>query len=135
MKIIGIVGTRRRDTASAFNLVRKKFFEIYEEGDWICSGGCGKGGDRFADVIAKQEGIPILTFYPNYKRYKTGAPLVRNTPIAETSHVIIACVIRPEDGIDEVLKRKKGGTEDTLRKFVEHKENQDIIPDKDIYLV
>lgn len=118
MKIIGVIGTRRRDTATAFDLLRKKFFEIYEEGDWICSGGCGKGGDRFADLIAKQEGIPILTFYPAYKRYGRGAPTVRNTPVAETSDVIIACVIRPEEGLDEVLKRKKGGTEDTLRKYV-----------------
>jgi hypothetical protein len=98
--------------------LRKKFFEIYEEGDWICSGGCGKGGDRFADLIAKQEGIPILTFYPNYKRYGFGAPMIRNTPIAEKSDVIIACVVRPEEGLDEVLKREKGGTEDTLRKYV-----------------
>jgi hypothetical protein len=31
---------------------------------------------------------------------------------------MIACVISPEDGVYEVLKRKKGGTEDTLRKFM-----------------
>ena len=48
--------------------VRDKFFEIYEDGDWICSGGCKKGADRFAEMIAK-EGIPILIFYPNYPNY------------------------------------------------------------------
>jgi len=123
MKKIGIIGTRRRDTPSVRKLIEEKFWEIYEDGDWIVSGGCEKGGDKFAEQIAKSEGIPILTIYPNYKRYKYGAPIVRNGPVAETSDVIIACVIRPEEGIVEILERKKGGTEDTLRKFVKHKEH------------
>ena len=128
-KIIGIVGTRTRDTASVRKLIEEKFWEIYEEGDVICSGGCPKGGDRFAEQIAKAEGIPILTIYPAYKRYKQGAPIIRNGPVAENSDVVIACVRRPEDGVEEVLKRKKGGTEDMLRKFVK------AHPDGKIYLV
>jgi len=44
--------------------------------------------------------------------------MVRNTDIAGSSDIIIACVINPEDGIEKVLKRKTGGTEDTLKKFV-----------------
>ena len=124
MKIIGMVGTRRRDTGVTFDLFRKKFFEIYEEGDVICSGGCRKGGDRFAEVIAKQEGIPIIIYYPNYKRYGRGATFVRNTTVAEKSDVIIACVVKPEESIDMILERKKGGTEDTLRKYVKHKNDK-----------
>ncbi len=120
-KIIGIVGTRSRNTSAAFNLIEEKFWEIYEEGDIICSGGCPKGGDRCAEAIAKREGIPILIIYPNYKRYKMGGPTVRNGPVAENSDVVIACVRRPEEGIEEVLKRKKGGTEDMLKKYVKHK--------------
>lgn len=127
------MGTRRRNSEEAYQKVREKFFEIYEEGDWICSGGCPKGGDRFAEKIAKEEGIPILTFYPAYKKYGRGAPIVRNTPVAETSDVILACVIKPEEGIDEVLDRKKGGTEDTLRKYEGYKEINGLIPR--IYLV
>lgn len=127
------MGTRRRNSKEAYQKVREKFFEIYEEGDWICSGGCPTGGDRFAEKIAKEEGIPILTFYPAYKKYGRGAPIVRNTPVAETSDVILACVIKPDDGIDEVLNRKEGGTEDTLRKYEGHKEVNGLIPR--IYLV
>ena len=123
MKKIGIIGTRRRDTPSVRKLIEEKFWEIYEEGDMIVSGGCPQGGDKFADQIARSEGIPILTIYPNYKRYKQGAPIVRNTTVAKNSDIVIACVIRPEDGVEEVLKRKRGGTEDTLRKFVAHKEH------------
>jgi len=101
--------------------LEEQFWEIYEEGDIIVSGGCPSGGDRFAEEIAKKNGIPILIIYPNYKKYGRGAPIIRNGPIAEASDVIIACVVEPDDGIDEVLKRKKGGTEDTLRKYTKHK--------------
>ncbi len=118
MKKIGIVGSRSRNTSAAFKVIEEKFWEIYKEGDWIVSGGCSKGGDRFAEMLAKQEGIPILIIYPNYKRYKFGAPTVRNGTVAENSDVVIACVKHPEEGIINVLERTKGGTEDMLKKFV-----------------
>lgn len=133
MKIIGIIGTRKRNTSEAYKKVKEKFFEIYDVGDWICSGGCKKGADRFADMISEEEGIPILRFPPDYKRFKRGAPFVRNTNIAEHSDVIIACVMKPEDGIDEVLERKKGGTEDTLKKYMKHKDKNGFFPK--VYLV
>ncbi len=106
MKKIGIIGTRSRDSSGAYTKVEQKFLEIYEEGDWIVSGGCPKGGDRFAKVIAKKFGIPIITFYPNWKRYGRGAGLVRNPDIAKESDIIIAC-----------LAKTPGGTDDTLEKF------------------
>lgn len=129
MKKIGIVGTRARNTASTLKLIQSKFFEIYEKGDWICSGGCPKGADRFAEQIAKTEGIPILIIYPDYKRFKMGAPTIRNGDVAKNSDVVIACVKRPEEGIEEILKRKKGGTEDMLKKFLK------IHPNGEIYLI
>jgi hypothetical protein len=107
MKKIGIIGSRRRNSGIDQKAVREKFFEIYEDGDQIVSGGCPKGGDRFAEKIAKDNGIPILIFYPNWKKFGKGAGFMRNTSIAEESDIIIACVA--ED--------RKGGTEDTLKKF------------------
>ena len=130
MKKIGIVGTRRRDNPSAYNLVEEKFFEIYKEGDWIVSGGCKKGGDRFAEVIAKKYGIPILIIYPNYPKYGRAAPTVRNGPVAENSDIVIACVVHPEDGIIKVLQRTKGGTEDMLKKHIKF-----AGPDFEVHLV
>jgi len=118
MKRIGIIGTRKRNGASSFLKVESKFFELYEEGDIIVSGGCKIGGDSFAEEIAEKNGIPILIIYPNYKKYGRGAPIVRNGPVAEASDIVIACVVAPEDGLDEILKRKKGGTEDTLKKYL-----------------
>lgn len=123
MKRIGIIGTRRRDTPSVQKLIEEKFWEIYEEGDIIVSGGCPKGGDRFAEAIAKANGIPILTIYPNYKRYGLGAPKIRNTPVAQACDIVIASVANPEEPIQEILQRKKGGTEDTLRKFTDKEEH------------
>ena len=130
MKKIGVVGTRRRDTPAAYKIVEEKFFEIYEEGDWIVSGGCRKGGDRFAEVIAKKYGIPILTIHPNYPKYKTAAAIIRNGPVAENSDVVIACVMHPEDGIIKVLQRTKGGTEDMLKKHIKY-----AGPDFEVHLV
>jgi len=111
MKKIGIIGSRRRDAGIDQKATREKFFEVYEDGDWIVSGGCPKGGDRFAEVIAKKHGIPILIFYPNWEKYKRGAGIVRNTDIAFHSDVLIACV----------AKDRKGGTENTIKSFLTNK--------------
>jgi hypothetical protein len=122
-KMIAIIGTRRRDTLAAYKKVEEKFFEVYNEGDWIVSGGCKKGGDRFAEMIAKKYGVPILIFYPNYIKFnKWEAPKERNTDVSENADLVIACIITPEDGFENVLKRKKGGTEDTIRKFIKRTE-------------
>ena len=111
MKKIGIIGTRRRNNSEAYKKVETAFFEIYENGDWICSGGCPKGGDRFAEVIAKKYGVPILIFYPNWEKYKKAAGIVRNGDIAFHSDVLIACV----------AKDRKGGTENTIKSFLKNK--------------
>jgi len=116
--VIAVIGTRRRDNKYAYEKVEKKFFELYNEGDWIVSGGCGKGGDRFAEKIAKKYGIPILTIYPNYEKYGRAAPIIRNTEVVKNADIVLACVIRPEEGIVKVLERTTGGTEDSLKKFV-----------------
>ena len=108
MKVIGIIGTRRRNDQGDFWLVRRKFFEVYEEGDVICSGCCPQGADRFADLISNEHKIKGLWFPPDWKRYGRGAGFVRNTDIAKASDILIACV----------ASDRKGGTEDTIKKFI-----------------
>ena len=130
-KIIGIIGTRKRNTMYAFKKIRKIFDEIYNIGDVICSGGCSKGGDRYAEILAKDEGIEIDIIYPAYKKFGNGAAFIRNGKIANKCDILIACVMEPEDGIEEVLKRDKGGTEDTLKKFYKKNQNNN----SNIYLV
>lgn len=107
MKKIGIVGSRRRNDEFSFDTVKRVFFEHYLEGDLIISGGCPKGGDRFAELIAKRHGIPILIFYPDWERHGKVAGFFRNTHIAENSDILIACVAHD----------RQGGTEDTIKKF------------------
>tara|TARA_Y100000034_G_scaffold85857_1_gene102926 strand:+ start:557 stop:913 length:357 start_codon:yes stop_codon:yes gene_type:complete len=107
MKTIGIIGSRRRNTARDHLLVQKEFDRIYKEGDRIVSGGCPKGGDRFAQIIAVQRGITIIIHYPDWKRLGKTAGFVRNAKIAKESDVLIACV----------SKDRTGGTEDTIKKF------------------
>jgi hypothetical protein len=113
MKNIGIIGSRRRDVEEDYIPVRDKFFEVYEIGDIIVSGGCKKGGDRFAEIIAQRYEIPITIFYPepvpsgSQKWKYAKANYDRNTLVAEASDIIIACV----------ADDRRGGTEDTLKKF------------------
>jgi len=108
MKNIGIVGSRRRNSKEDYKIVEKKFFELYEAGDWIISGGCPKGGDSFAEKIGIAYGIPFLIFPADWERYGRGAGMIRNNDIAKTCDYLIACVA------DDRL----GGTEDTIRKFL-----------------
>lgn len=117
MKKIGIVGSRRRDSGFDRKSVREAFLDVYEDGDWIVSGGCPKGGDAFASKIAKDHGVPILIFYPDWKKFGRAAGILRNDYIAEQSDVLIACVA--ED--------RKGGTEDTIEKFLKTKPKEDLI--------
>lgn len=83
------------------------FIKSLWQGDRICSGGCPKGGDRFADLIARSTGIPILTFYAAWDTYGKSAGFRRNAFIARESDVLIACVV----------KARTGGTEDTIKKW------------------
>ena len=108
MKIIGIVGSRRRDSQEDYELLLKAFLEIYEEGDKIVSGGCPKGGDFFAEVIANKAKIPIIIHKAEWNKYGRGAGMKRNTYIAEDSDIIIA-IVAPD---------RTGGTEDTIRKAI-----------------
>lgn len=119
MKKIGIIGTRKRNIRTDFIKVKDAFFAVYEEGDWIISGGCEKGGDVFAEALARLFGIPILILHARWRHdwnkekktfdrtFNKAAGFIRNTPIAEHSDILIACV---QDD-------RTGGAEDTIKKF------------------
>ena len=103
---LGIVGSRKRNSTEDFNAVLNAVKEL--KPSLIISGGCSKGADNFAEIIAKQENIPIKIFYPKFES-KAYSDLVkgyyaRNKLIAENSDKLIALVC-PE---------RKGGTENTI---------------------
>lgn len=108
---IGIIGSRTRDTQKDYEIVADKFFELYRSGDSIVSGGCPKGGDRFAEKIALEFAIPIKIQYPdwpNWSRWGKYTGFTRNSLIANDSDILIACVHQD----------RKGDTEDTIRKYL-----------------
>ena len=107
MKIIGIVGSRRRTDIKDFQVIEKKLMEIYEDGDRIVSGGCPTGADSFAEILAKKHQIPIMIHYAKWKKYGKSAGFLRNTDIANDSDVLIATPAYD----------RTGGTEDTIKKF------------------
>ena len=116
MKYIGIVGSRRRNSKEDYNKIVKCFKNIFEDDDEIVSGGCPKGGDKFAEIIAKRFCIPITIYKANWKLGRH-AGFFRNTDIAKLSNILIACV----------GKDRKGGTEDTIKKFVKIHSGRNLI--------
>ena len=116
---IAIIGTRRRDAEADYQKTLRAFLKVYRLGDSIVSGGCEKGGDHFAEKIALEKNIPIKIHRPDKskldkKLFKTNPRAAwtvinhaRNELIAADADVVIACVA-PD---------RKGGTEDTLKKF------------------
>lgn len=115
--IIGIVGSRRRNTEEDYQKVEEAFLKIYKPGDAICSGGCSKGGDKFAEQIAIKLKIPIKIFPARWDLHGRTAGFKRNTTIAETSDILIACV----------ASDRTGGTEDTIKKFKRIKPDGELI--------
>jgi len=106
-QVIGVVGSRRRDSPDDLVDCRLAFMGVYRAGDSIVSGGCPKGGDRFAEIIAKEMGLTITIHYPDWNGPAgRAAGFVRNTKIAQDCTVLIAIVA--ED--------RTGGTEDTVKK-------------------
>jgi len=106
-KVVGIVGSRRRDSDDDFGDTHAAFKTIYQPGDTLVSGGCPKGGDRFCEIIAQTEGVPIKIHRAEWNRLGRGAGFARNTFIAQDADVLIAVVSAD----------RTGGTEDTIRKF------------------
>jgi len=111
---LGVVGSRRRNDPVDKLLVRKWIKEL--KPDFLVSGGCPKGADRFAEEIAKELSIPIIIFKADWSGYGKIAGFIRNTDIAKESDMLLACV--SDD--------RKGGTEDTIKKFEKLKSPKNI---------
>jgi hypothetical protein len=118
---IGVVGSRRRNKLSDFKKVYRKLDDIYRagSGDIIVSGLCRKGADYFALLIVRGYDLPHMWFPVDERKVDAAkgidrkwayarAAYDRNTDIARNSDILIACVAAD----------RKGGTEDTIRKFL-----------------
>ena len=110
MKVIGIVGSRRRDTQHDFNCLVLMFQKIYCKGDWILSGGCYKGADKFAEMISEEKCIPMVIYEANWDKYGKAAGPIRNKDIAKDCDVLIAL-----PALD-----RTGGTESTIKYAIQY---------------
>ena len=120
---VGIVGNRKRNDLGDYHVVRDKFLELtygtHLDSIIIISGGCPTGADMFADMLSRRYSIPLITHKADWFHKGPTAGFIRNQKIARDSDILIACV----------SKERKGGTEDTVKKFVRLK------GDKNLYLV
>ena len=131
MTVIGVVGSRRRNSGEDRQLVYKTIHHLRQRigGNTILvSGGCPKGADLFAEEYAEMHRLPIIRHLPDQTQLREDVPkraayaiinYARNELIAKDADVLIACV-----ALD-----RKGGTEDTIRKF------KKLHPDREVILV
>jgi hypothetical protein len=107
--IVGIIGSRRRNTEQDKTLIEKELLKLLDKNKdiTICSGGCPTGGDLFAEQLASKYYLKKKIYIAEWHHYGQAAGFIRNTYIAEDSDILIACVA--ED--------RRGGTEDTIKKF------------------
>ena len=79
---LAIIGSRGLHIDDLYPYVPKNTTEII-------SGGA-RGIDRCAEEYANKHGLKLTVFLPDYKKYKRGAPLIRNKKIIEASDEVIA---------------------------------------------
>ena len=92
---IAIVGSR--------NLRVSDIGKYISHADEIVSGGAA-GVDRCAAEYAKENGIRLTEFLPQYERYGRSAPIVRNKKIVDYSDKIIAFWNGSSKGTLSVIK-------------------------------
>ena len=126
---VGIIGVRTRNDDCDKAKIRTTLLNILQQNviETIISGGAKRGGDRFAEELAKEFELPTQIFYP--KTYTTPGYLARNVLIAKHSNILIACIYHNYDLLDKIMKSKTGGTNFTVKEFLKHHS------EKQLYLV
>lgn len=92
---IAIVGSRNIEAADIGKYV--------SAGDEIISGGA-KGADALAAEYARNNGLKLTVFLPEYEKYGRAAPIVRNKQIVDCADKIIAFWDGSSKGTLSVLK-------------------------------
>ena len=92
---IAIVGSR--------GVVDVNVAPYVSEGDEIVSGGA-MGVDRCAAAYARQHGIKLTEFLPDYERYGRAAPIVRNREIVDYADKVVVFWDGSSKGTLSVIK-------------------------------
>ena len=118
MKVIGVIGSRRRNDFGSYKKVYRAFQKLIRKSvTTVVSGGCDACADQMAPLLAKKYGLRLVVHYPNFKRYGRYATFVRNTSVAIDADYLIAA-----PAVD-----RTGGTEDTIRKFLKRKPKKCLV--------
>lgn len=119
---VAIVGSRRRaslhDRKIVFDLIERLIKSNSHRDLVLVSGACRLGADNFAAEASKIYGVPIKEFPVPSGDYKgkwqfAQAAFARNKLVAEDATV----------GYALVAEDRKGGTEDTVKHFLNLKKN------------
>ena len=93
---IAIIGSRTIDLQNLSDYLPDNISEIV-------SGGA-KGIDTLAAQYAREKGIALTEFLPDYARYGRGAPIVRNKQIVEYADEVLAFWDGKSKGTLSVIK-------------------------------
>ena len=85
---IAVIGSQNFNDYEKFQKIINEFLKSYENVEFISGG--AKGTDSLAQKYAKEHGIPIKIYYPNWKKYKKAAGLIRNKQIWQDADIGIA---------------------------------------------
>jgi hypothetical protein len=85
---IAVIGSQNFNDYEKFQKIMNKFLKSYENVEFISGG--AKGTDSLAQEYAKEHGIPIKIYYPNWKKYKKAAGPIRNKQIWQDADIGIA---------------------------------------------
>lgn len=86
MTKVAIVGSRNYEALSLVSLY--VYFDIYEK-DIVISGGA-VGVDSMAASTAREKGIQVIEFYPDWKQYGKRAGYLRNELIVNACDRLVA---------------------------------------------
>lgn len=75
--------------------------------DLLVSGGA-RGADTLAQKYAKENGIPILIYYPEWKKLGKQAGIIRNTLIADQADVMVAFAYKTSRGTRHAISYMRG---------------------------
>ncbi|MBQ8351098.1 MAG: hypothetical protein IJY20_03525 [Clostridia bacterium] len=95
---IAIVGSR--------NIIVDNITDFVSEGDEIVSGGA-IGVDRCAAEYAKENGLKLTEFLPQYALYGRAAPIIRNKEIVDYADKVIVFWNGTSKGALSVIKYAK----------------------------
>jgi uncharacterized phage-like protein YoqJ len=113
---VAIIGSRK---------LKADISKYVPEGCTVIISGGASGIDKYAAGFAKEKGLELVEYLPDYKRYGRAAPIKRNNNIIDNADVVVAIWDGKSKGTKYVIERcRKLGKLLTLH-MLEDEENVD----------